>query len=584
MNHLISQLWASIDKKHQIQLYGLLFLMLIASFSEMLSIGAVIPFLAVLTSPEKVFNFSLLKPILNALGFFEPRALLLPFTIFFAIAALFAGFMRLMLILATTRISYAIGSDLSLTIYKKTLYQPYSVHIARNSSVVINAMSTKVDLVIGAIILNGLTFISNAVMIVAILGALFSISFFVTLFTFLSFGFAYLIIVKLIQKRLFINSQVIATESTELIKLLQEAMGGIRDILIGGEQEIYCNAYTKSDKPMRRAQGENHFIGNSPKFIMESFGLLFIAMLSYVLIKQDGGVAKVVPIIGLMGLGAQRLLPMLQQAYSTWVGMLAARGALSDVLLLLNQPIPFGSTKIKSNLVSFNNCIEMKNVCFQYGVNKPLVINRLNLKINRGERIGFIGKTGSGKTTLLDILMGLLEPTSGKIEVDGIAIDSSNVRSWQDRISHVPQTIFLADTTIAQNVAFGQDCLDIDYERLETVLKMAQLTEFIESLPRGVETIVGERGVKFSGGQRQRIGIARALYRNSDVIIFDEATSALDNETEDSVMSVIDQLNKELTILIIAHRLRTLKNCDYVVEITNGEIFTRMTSNEMVQK
>lgn len=556
--------------------------MVAVSISEILSIGAIIPFLAVLTSPEKLFNYSFLKPFFQAMGFVDPVELVLPFTIAFAIAAAIAGFMRLILIATTTKISYGIGSELSFDIYKKTLHQKYSVHIARNSSVIINAMSTKVDVVIGAIILNGLIFIANLVMIVAILCVLMTINLLITSVTFLSFAFAYLLIVRVIKYRLLANSNVIAYESVQIVKNLQEGMGAIRDILLGGTQDIYCDTYRKSDTPLRRAQGLNHFIANSPKFVMESFSLVFISVMAYVLVS-DVGVAKAIPVIGMVGLGAQRLLPMLQQAYSTWVGMLSARGSLNDVVELLEQPLLNKSENSQNNTFCFKDSIELKNVCFRYGPEQAPILNKVNLKINKGSRVGFIGATGSGKTTLLDVLMGLLEPNEGSVEVDGVKVDEINKRSWQNLISHVPQEIFLTDSSIAKNIAFAENPNKINHERLAQTIELAQLGSFIRSLPQGLETIVGERGVQLSGGQRQRIGIARALYKRKNVIVFDEATSALDNDTEECVMNVVNNLSNDITVLIIAHRLSTLKACDKIFELHEGSILNILTYEEMIK-
>ncbi len=565
------RLWRHVNKRRQIHLVGLALLMVVASFSEMLSIGAVVPFLAVLTVPDKIFHAEIVSPLINLLNIHEPSQLILPITIIFACVSLMAGVVRLILIFASTRLSYSLGSELGLSMYKKTLYQPYSVHISRNSSLVVNILSTKLDVVVGAVILNGLTFVSNIVMIFAVLCALFYINFSITLITFFSFGTVYLILIKVIRNRVLNNGYLISVESTQLIKLTQEAMGAIRDILINGYQEAYCRIYKNSDKNMRSAQAMNHAIGNSPRFVMESFALLFISILAYVLVNQDHGIVSAIPVMGTIALGAQRLLPMIQQAYSMWVGMLAVQSSLNDVLGLLDQPTPSDQLLDQDRLI-FNDFIELKNMSFAYSEAHDFILNQVNLKIKKGSRVGVIGKTGSGKTTLLDIILGLLDPNIGYMLVDGQIITPKNVRAWQKNIAHVPQFIFLADATIAENIAFGVPLNKVDFVRLKEACVMAQLADFVHRLPKGLDTRVGERGIQLSGGQRQRIGIARALYQKSEVIIFDEATSSLDDETERAVMEVIDHLDENLTILIIAHRLSTLENCDHIIEIKDGSL------------
>jgi ATP-binding cassette subfamily B protein len=270
--------------------------------------------------------------------------------------------------------------------------------------------------------------------------------------------------------------------------------------------------------------------------------------------------------------GAQRLLPLLQQAYAAWTSIRAGQASLQDSLELLDQPIPDDINHPFALPISFKRCIELKEIAFRYDSKSPYVLKGINLSIIKGSRIGFIGSTGSGKSTLLDIIMGLQQPTSGFMEIDGHPVGSGNFRSWQAHIAHVPQVIFLSDSSIEANIAFGVPKDQINHDRVLQAAQKAKIAETIESWPKKYNTLVGERGIRLSGGQRQRIGIARALYRQADVIIFDEATSSLDNETEEGVMQAIDSLGGELTLLIIAHRLSTLKNCSQIFELGMGGI------------
>ena len=579
---LLKRLWHHISPRRRAQFGLLLVLMVSASFAEILSIGAVLPFIAVLTSPERIFRLPAAQPFIQAAGITSATQLLLPLTITFGVAALLSGAMRLLLLWVSTRLSFATGADLSISIYRRTLYQPYAVHVARNSSEVINGISSKANGVIYSIVVPLLTLISSSMMLLAILLALLTVDPVIALAAFGGFGLIYAGIIKLTQKQQLLNSQCIARESTQVIKSLQEGLGGIRDVLIDGSQSAYCQVYRNADHPLRKAQGNTMFIGLSPRFGIEALGMMLIALLAYALSQQPHGIAKAIPVLGALALGAQRLLPVLQGAYSSWSSIQGGSFSLRDTLELLGQPLPDYVDQPRGQPLPFSHQIALNNLSFRYSAQTPLVLNNLNLTISKGSRIGFIGVTGSGKSTLLDLIMGLLQPTEGDIEIDAQPLNVANNRAWQAHIAHVPQAIFLADSTIEENIAFGIPKAKIDHTRVKQAASQAQIADIIESWPKKYQTYVGERGIRISGGQRQRIGIARALYKQAGVIIFDEATSALDNETEQAVMQAIESLGEELTILIIAHRLTTLKNCTQIVELADGGIKRTGTYQEII--
>lgn len=579
---LLNRLWQHVSPRRRWQFGFLLVLMILASLAEILSIGAVLPFLAVLTAPNRIFQHPAAQPFIHALGLTSAEQILLPLTITFGLAVLIAGVMRLLLLWVSTRLSFATGADFSNNIYRRTLYQPYAVHVARNSSEVISGISNKTHGVIYSIIVPVLTLASAGIMLSAILVALFYVDPLIALEAFGGFGLIYVFIIRLTRKRLLIDSQCIARESTHVIKALQEGLGGIRDVLIDGSQATYCQIYRNADQPLRRAQGNNLFISQSPRYAMEALGMLLIATLAYTLAQQADGVAKAIPILGALALGAQRLLPVLQQAYAAWINIKGGQASLQDTLALLDQPLPDYADFPLAEPLPFQQHIALNNLSFRYSSETPWVLKNLNLTFSKGGRVGFIGTTGSGKSTLLDIVMGLLQPSEGGLEVDGQPITVANYRQWQAHIAHVPQAIFLADSTIEENIAFGIPKEKIDHARVKQAATQAQIADIIDSWPKQYQTFVGERGVRLSGGQRQRIGIARALYKQADVIIFDEATSALDNETEQAVMQAIENLSADLTILIIAHRLTTLKSCTQVVELANGSIKRTGSYQEIV--
>ena len=556
--------------------------MFIASIAEVISIGLVIPFLGVLTSPEQIYQHSLMQYPVQLLNITKPDQLILPLTIIFISVAIFAGAIRLTLLYATTRLSFAIGADISIDVYRRTLHQEYSVHLLRNSSEVINGIVTKTHVVVKAGITPVLMLVSAIIMLVGVVSALFVINVQISFFAVVGFGVLYAVVIKFTRKKLKQNSKVIAYQSNAIVKSLQEGLGGIRDVLIDGSQEFYCTLYRNADLPMRRASGDNMFISGSPKFVMESIGISLIVILAYFLIQIEGGITTAIPILGALALGAQRLIPALQQAYSSYSAIQGSRSSNQDVLDLLNQPLPISTNQNQSIEIPFKKEIILNNISFRYSKNTPWVLKNINLKITKGMHVGFIGATGSGKSTLLDIIMGLIPPTKGEVVVDNKVITVINRQAWRRHIAHVPQSIYLSDNSIEENVAFGIPKDEINKKRVEKSIKQAKIDELIGESKDGYQAIVGEQGVRLSGGQRQRVGIARALYKQTDVLVFDEATSALDNNTELAVMKEVSELKKDLTVLIIAHRLSTLKNCDRIIRLNNNGSVDLGTYDEMI--
>ena len=570
---LLFRLWCHIEPKRKIQFWFLLILTVFASFAEVISIGAVLPFIGALTNPEKIFQNKIASHFLLIFKIETPRQLLLPLTLIFIFAIVISGLMRMILLWAQTKLSHNIGTDISLDIYKKTLYQPYSVHVSRNSSEVITGISNKSHGIIYSALLPVLNIISSFIMLFMILFALMYINSSLALFSVFGFGLIYFFIIQLTKKSLKKASINISLESNKVIKALQEGLGGIRDVLIDGTQKIYCKIYRDADLPLRKAQANIALISGFPRFAIEGLGMILIAILAYRLTINENGLSTTIPILGSLALGAQRMMPMLQLGYASWTNIKGSEDSISDTLMLLDQQLPDFAKKAEELKIPFKNILKISDLSFKYSESSTLnVLNSINLEIKKGSTVGFIGVTGSGKSTLLDIIMGLLLPTKGSLDIDGIPLNKSNFRSWQKNIAHVPQSIFLSDTTILENIAFGVPFEKIDIEKVKKAAQMAQISDSIEKFDDKYNTRVGERGICLSGGKRQRIGIARALYKDADIIVFDEATSALDNETEKMVMKSIDLLGRDLTMIIVAHRLTTLENCDIIYELNNGNI------------
>jgi len=563
------KLWVHVHKRRKIQFLLVSILMVVSSFSEIISISAVLPFLGVLINPKNVFEHELMQPVIQIFGISDHSQLILPITIAFICAALFTAFIRLLLLYLTTRLSAATGADFSINIYRRTLYQKYSVQVMQNSSEIINSVINKTSTVVGGVIGSIITFTNSLFLIIGIMSALIVIDVRIASTAFIGIGCMYLIVMLYTRNKLKKNGESIAKQSTIMIKSLQEGLGGIRDVLIDGTQNLFCGIFRRADLSLRYASRKNVFIKESPRFIMEATSIILIAILAYQMTQKEGGVDAVIPVLGALALGAQKLLPAVQGSYGAYAAIMAAKASLNDVLRLLDQDLPDYASQPKPNPIKFMKDINLKNISFRYNKSLPWVLENINLTINKGSRIGFKGYTGSGKSTLLDIVMNLLQPTKGELLIDGIRIDSSNMRNWQVHIAHVPQSIYISDNSIEENIAFGVQKDKIDTQRVKRAAKQAKISDLIESWDDGYHTVVGERGIRLSGGQRQRIGIARALYKKADVLVFDEATSSLDNETERLVMESIENLGRDLTILIIAHRLSTLDICDRVVDLSN---------------
>ena len=570
MLKLLIKLWHFLEKKRKRQFFGLIFLTIITSFAEMISLGAIFPFITVLTNPEQVYEIPFLGEILISNGMEKGDELIIPLATIFALAALIAGLMRLFLLKVSVLISNATGADLSINVFERTLYQPYSTHISRSSSEVISGITQKVNAATNVLI-SVVTVITNSFLFLSIMATLIIIDPLIAILSMSTFGIAYLITAAYTSNRLDQNSKTIAEKQTFVVRSLQESLGAIRDVLLDGTQKIYKNLYSKSIRRLMKASGSNRFINQSPRYAMESLGMILISVFIVTIFIRDGGIATALPIIGVLGLGAQRLLPIMQQIYGNWSVVIGSKASLIDVIDLLNQPLPKKKNPKKESS-KINEAIVLENICFSYDINSKPILKNLNIRLNKGMKIGLVGETGSGKSTFLDILMGLLTPTSGKIKIDNNPISENNLIKLHSLIAHVPQNIYLADASISENIAFGIDQNKIDIPLVERVADEALVKKFLDDQGSSLDSGVGERGIKLSGGQRQRIGIARALYKRSGLIIFDEATSSLDEQTETEIMDTIYNLDNELTIVLVAHRISTLKRCDEIYEMKNGSL------------
>ncbi|OFW06414.1 MAG: ABC transporter ATP-binding protein [Acidobacteria bacterium RIFCSPLOWO2_02_FULL_68_18] len=579
---LLRRLWRHLDARRRRQIGALCVLILVSGFCEILTLGAVLPFLGVLAAPEQAIRHPIGARVAAIWGATTADQLVFPLAVLFAVAAMLAGGVRLWLLWVNDRLAYAISGDFAAEIYRRTMYQPYTIHVRRHSSVVLSGVTQKIE---GALkmLMAQLTLVASAVQMLALTSALVAVNPVVAGVASGVLGSGYGALTWASRRRLRRNSQLIAREQTSLIRVVQEGLGGIRDVLLESAQQLYADKYRRANYAVRRAQSINNFIMNGPRFVLEALGIALVAALAYWMSRGSGGLGAALPVLGVLALGAQRMLPLVQMAYASWSSMTANVAGVSEVLDLLDQPLPPEANQPPPAPLGLHEGIRVESVRFRYANGAPWVLDGLTLSISKGVRMGVTGETGSGKSTLSDLLMGLLEPTEGAILVDGQPLTRDRLRRWQRSIAHVPQSIFLSDSSVAENIAFGIHPRDVDMDRVEQAARQAQISAFVEDLPDGYRTTVGERGVRLSGGQRQRIGIARALYRRAPVLVLDEATSALDDATELAVMETLEALDEELTIIVIAHRLTSLRRCDRLIELVGGRAVAYQSYQEMIE-
>ena len=546
--------------------FGLtLVLMLLGAAAELVTIGAALPFLALVADPRSALVPPRLLALLEAVGGSAAvgAALLL------IAAAIVSAGIRLALAGGSQRLVMAVGHDMATAVFERSLRRPYAEQVRRNSSQTLAAVE-KVQAVVLGLVQPAMQGLIASVIALCVVALLLWIDAFAAGVAAVSVALVYVAVSLATRRRLQRNSAALADTIAERTRTIQEGLGGIRDIILDRSEGLFEARFRALDHRYRRAQAANQFVAASPRYFVEAAGLVAIALVALAMTQQPGGLVRAIPVLGALALGAQRLLPLLQQAYYGWSQAIGNFRAFRDVVALIEAPLPSPSPAAAAPL-PFERAIELRGVGFRYPAGR-FALAGVDLRIAAGEHVGIAGETGSGKSTLLDLLIGLLDPDEGEILVDGSPLDAVNRAAWQAGLAHVPQAIYLADDTIAANIAFPRGADGMDARRLEAAAAAAQLGGFLAGLPEGLATRVGERGVRLSGGQRQRIGLARALYREPRLLILDEATSALDEATEAAALAALRAIRPGLTLVTVAHRASTLAACDRVVRLEAGAV------------
>ena len=584
---IIKSLYNAITPKRRSQLLSLQLLSILAAFGEVANIGALLPFLRLLANPLE--GISSLGPLAKPLSGLSSNHLLLILGIGFMVVVVISTLLRLATVIIQLRLAALITTDIADKVYFNVLSKPYPWHLTTNSSNIITFVSRDVDSVYGSL-QAVMSFAMNFLVVLLLGGYLISLSPVVMILVAILLASFYLIVYRFTTASIRRDGEQQIIDYQYSVQLVQEAIGGIRDVIIDNTREYFVGVFSKINRSGKLAGAALNTKAQLPRYLIEGFVMLLIVGVSVSLSFSGQGIEKQLPLLGTLVLGAYRLLQPLQLCFASISSINSSQESFKRLSPFLSDNVSRASAQLPHNsiylsLPSSNSCIiELAHVKFNYEPSTTPILNNLSLKIFKGQRVAFVGSTGSGKSTICDLILGLLVPSDGQILIHGHDLFSSGdlLDDWQSHVAHVPQHIFLSDDTFASNIAFGIPKHNIDYERLFKAAKQARIADLIDSSPYGYETLVGERGVSLSGGQRQRIGIARALYKKAQLLVLDEATSALDNQTEAEVMDEIEALDSDLTIIIIAHRLSTVKNCDNIFVLSQGHVDGQGSFNELM--
>lgn len=565
----LKQLWQILSPLDKRKVIYVLVLVMGMAFIESAGVISIMPFLAVLSNPDVVETNHFLKEIYDLTSTENKQYFIIYLGFLSLIIVVFSTVFKVITQYAVNRFSSLQRHYFSTRLLKIYLQQNYEFFIQRNSTTLIKNILSEVDQLIWTMILPALTLMSYGVVLLAMIGILLLYDPLMAVATAGVLGLFYAVIYIVVRKKLTKIGQEFTQANKERYQTCQEALAGIKDVIINNAKQGYIEQFEQSSRVFARHIATRDTLGQIPLNIIETVGYGCLIGLAMILVVSGKEVSHILPILGLYGFAAYRLLPAAQNIYRS-ISQIKFTEQLLSILkpeFALEKDENSGETSTPT--LHFKNTIRLENINFTYmSRSEQLIFDHFSLEIQKNTSLGIVGKSGSGKSTLMDIMLGLLQPQKGKVLIDEIELTQQNMQSWYEIVGYVPQSIYLADKTIAENIAFGITQDKIDRIQVEFVAKQAQLHDFIiKQLPQGYDTIVGERGVMLSGGQKQRVGIARALYKNPQVLFMDEATSALDMETEHAVNEAIQSLNGKITMVIIAHRLNTISNCEKILHL-----------------
>ena len=574
---MIKKIFKLLTKQERKRLYMLFGAMVISAIIEVAGIASILPFLSLITNPGLIQSNNILKWLYTSLNFQSNNRFLILVGAIVLVILIVSNILALLVRWATVRFSSMRTYTISRKLLINYLYQPYIFFLNHNTSTLGKDILSEVEKAVAGVLLPLLDIFSRGIVALFIFAMLLAVNPVLALSLIVVLGGAYLFIYKLIKQKLYNMGNKSYEFNTERFKALDEAFGDIRLIKLRGCENYFINSYSKPSVEIAKYNATYTIIAQTPRYIIEIIAFGGIIIIVLYLLASGKGIQNLLPLIGLYAFAILRLLPSTQGILASAASMRFATksiDSLYETMRSFNYEQHLSSTdKEKIERLLLKKEFRLESVTFSYPKTREPVIQDLNLKVAVNSSVALVGVTGAGKTTIANIILGLLKPDTGRILVDGIEITGENLSNWQRNLGYIPQDIYLQDDTVARNIAFGipDDIIDLDI--VVHVAKIANIHNFIvEQLPEGYQTIVGERGVRLSGGQRQRIGIARALYNNPGVLVLDEATSALDGATEREVFTAIQNVAKTKTLIIIAHRLTTIKECDVIYVLKNGSI------------
>ena len=563
----------------------LVILILIMALVDMMGVASILPFMAVISNPDIIQTNIYLNKMFQASSIFgveNNQDFLFVLGVFVFLFLVTTLTFKAFTYYVQTRYIQMRQYSISKRLVDGYLHQPYSWFLSRNSADIGKTILSEVSMVIGSGLRAVMELITKGAVTIALITLLILVNPKLSLLVGLILGSYFAFIFKFTRSYLDrIGKETLKNNKLRFIAI-SEAFGAAKEVKVGRLEQTYIKRYSVPAKIMARNGASSAVLSQLPRFALEAIAFGGIMLMMLYLMKQTGGIVNALPIISLYVFAGYRLMPAMQSIYSSLSKIAYVKASIDSLTNEIKTLKPLNLHEAQSAL-SFNKTIILKNVYYSYPNTSRTAIKDINISIPAKSIVGLIGATGSGKTTTVDIILGLLEPKKGVLEVDGKIITEQNSKMWQKSIGYVPQHIYLSDDTIAANIAFGVDPKDVNQEEVEKVSKIANLHKFVmHELPNKYQTTIGERGVRLSGGQRQRIGIARALYHKPRLLVLDEATSALDNETEQAVMDAVNNLNKNITVILIAHRLNTVKNCNIIFKLEKGEVVGQGTYDEII--
>ena len=560
-----------LSSERKVQFSFLIVFFILNGIFESFSIATIIPFISIISFKNDVSSLPVAGKIFTFFGLTDISRSMLLITIMFSFFVILSSLFKLFNLKYTYNLAANLEIDLSKLIFKNNISQSYINYTKRNSSEMISVTLEKVSQTASAFC-NFLILLGNIILGTFIIGSLLIINWKVVFFSMIFIAIYYLLIYKKVSDTLYNNGKILSIYSPKRLRLLQEVFLGFRDVIVNGTENFYIDTFSNLDKDYKLKLAKSRFITVFPKYLIEGFLILLLVIIGYKISLSDISVLSLIPLFGTFVYAYQRLLPLMQQIYSTRTYYKSFYASICDVIEELETTKNVNKTIPNKNNLVFKKDIIFKDIFFAYDTSGDYVLKDLNFAINKGDHIGIYGETGSGKSTFIDILIGLLPPSRGEFFIDGVEIYKKKASlSWTSKIAHVSQNIFLKEGTIAENIAFGESLKSINKELLIKASKSAHIYDFIKKNRRGFEARVGERGINLSGGQRQRIAIARALYRDKDILVLDEATSALDHITEAKIIDSLKR-NQNLTIFMVSHRLKSLKSCNRVFKVEENKL------------